>query len=358
MSGIFGALNINDTDRVYLSTLGQNVIYDAIQTLLERYNAEISAAMSVFVEAETDAHVERYKLPGGGRLQRLGNQAPSGAVKTVGSWDVGYPLEGFGATLAGNRIDMSYMTVQDLDRHLDTIFFMDTNTVRYEMLRALLNNTARTFVDPIWGSLTVQPLANGDAVNYPPVLGSENEATENHYYGTGYTESAISDANDPYITIRDELEEHFGAPTGGSNIVAFINNSTTPKTLALTKFDPVSDRFVLQASNKEYAVASLPNVPGRVLGRHAAGVWIVEWRWIPSGYILGIDLDAPKPLKKRVDPAYTGLPRGLSLIARDANYPIESSYYENRFGFGVGNRLNGVVLQLTNSTSYTVPSGY
>ena len=38
MSGIFGALNINDTDRVYLSTLGQQVIYDALQDLLNRYN--------------------------------------------------------------------------------------------------------------------------------------------------------------------------------------------------------------------------------------------------------------------------------------------------------------------------------
>jgi hypothetical protein len=357
MSGIFGALNINDSDRVFLSTLGQRVVYDAIQQVLEQHNADLAAAKSVFVDQTTSDYKIRYKLPGGGRLQRLGTQAPSGAVKAYGSWDVAFPLEGFGAQMAGNRIDMAYMTAQDLNRHLDTITQQDINTVRFEMLKALLNATAATFVDPLWGSLTIERLANGDSVVYPPVLGSEAEATENHYIETGYLSAAVSDTNNPYVLLRDELEEHFGAPTGGSNIVAFVNNAQVGVTEALTDFDPVNDRYINPAITRDTLTGLPAALPGRVVGR-TNGVWIVEWRFIPANYILGVHLDAPKPLIERVDPADTGLPQGLELVAQDEEHPISSSYYEHRFGFGVGNRLNGVVYELGNGGTYTVPTAY
>jgi hypothetical protein len=357
MSGIFGALGINDSDRVFLSTMGQRVVYDAIGQVLAQHNADLQAAMSVFIEATTSDQKFRYKLPGGGRLQRLGTQAPSGAVKAYGSWDVAFPLEGFGAQLAGNRVDMAYMSAQDLDRHLNTIIQQDINTVRFEILKALLNSGQDTFVDPIWGSLSIEPLANGDSVVYPPVLGSETEATENHYIETGYAAASISDTNNPYILLANELEEHFGAPSGGSNIVAFINNAQTTLTSALSDFTEVVDRFTAPGSQRD-TLQSLPaTLPGRVVGR-TNGVWVVEWRFVPANYIVGIHLDAPKPLFQRVDPADTGLPQGLTLVAQDEDHPITSSYYEHRFGLGCGNRLNGVVYELGTGGTYTVPTAY
>jgi hypothetical protein len=358
MSGIFAALGLNDTQREYLNTIGQAAIYTAIQELLGRFNEDLDRAMAVFIEAVTEDHKERYLLPGGGRLQRLGTQAQAGAVKATGSWDVAYPLEDFGAQVAGNRIDMAYMTVQDLDRHLDTVFLQDINTVRFEILKALLNNAKDTFVDPRKGSLTIEPLADGTAGElYPPVLGSESEATDNHYLESGYAASAISDSNNPYVTVRDELEEHFGAPQGGSNIAVFINQAQVSKTEDLTDFDPVNDRYVRPGADTDVPGDLPAGLPGRVIGR-TNGVWVVEWRWIPANYMLGLHLDAPKPLKMRVHPANTGLGRGLQLVATDETHPIESSHYEHSFGVGCGNRLNGVVLELGTGGSYSVPTGY
>lgn len=356
MSGIFGALGINDTDRVYLQTLGQQVVYDAVQQTLEQYNADLDAAMMLFIEETTSDHKRRYKLPGGGRLQRLGGQAQAGAVKATGQWDVAFPLEGFGAQLAANRVDFAYMSANDLDRHLDTIFAQDTNTVLYEIFKALFNATAGTFIDTLWGTLTIERLANGDAVVYPPVLGSESEATDNHYLESGYAASAISDTNNPYVTIRDELEEHFGTPTGGSNILTFINNAQVAKTEALTDFDPINDRFTTPGANTDQ-LFGVPNVPGRVVGR-TNGVWVVEWRRVPANYMLATHLDAPKPLIQRIDPADTGLGQGLLLVAESDTHPFSASHYEHRFGIGAGNRLNGVVMELGTGGTYTVPSGY
>lgn len=356
MSGIFGLLGVDDTERVFLSTLGQDVIYDAIGSLIARYNADLNAAQGLFVQRVTENFKERYKLPGGGRLQKLSGLAPSAEVRAYGGWDVAYPLEGYGAAVGGGRIDYAYMTVRDLDRHIDTVMIQDINTVRFEMLRRMFNSTQRTFIDPLHGSLAVEPLANGDAVVYPPVLGSETEATENHYYMSGYTAANISDTNNPFITIRDELQEHFGAPTGGSNIVTFIHPDQVAKVEALTDFVDVEDRFIREGEDTAIPVMLPSSVPGQIIGR-CNGCWVSVWRWIPTGYIYGQHLEVAAPLISRVDPADTGLPRGLALVAERDEYPIETSYWEHRFGFGVGNRLNGVLIEFDAST-FDYPPAY
>lgn len=356
MSGIFGLIGLADSDRSFVNVIGQSVVYAASQQLFTQYNQDLNTAMSVFVDSTTSGFKERYKLPGGGRLQRRGGRAQSAAVKQNGSWDVAYPLEDFGAALAETDVAMAYMTMDQYNTHLDTIMIQDMNTVRFEMLRALFNSTAGSFVDPINGTLSIERLANGDSVVYPPVLGSETEATENHYLESGYAATAISDTNNPYITIRGEIEEHFGASTGGDNICVFVHPDEVPETEDLRDFDAVPDNYIRTGTNVNVP-QDLPNVPGRIVGR-TNGVWVVEWRWIPSGYMFGVHLDAPKPLKMRVDPPDTGLGVGLQLVSTDTDYPLQYAHYRHRFGFGVGNRLNGVVLELGTGGSYTVPSVY
>lgn len=362
MTSIAGFLNLNDTDRVRLNTYGQDVIYTAIQAHNEKVNADMNMAMSLFVSGDTDKYTERYRLPGGGRLQRRGQLSQPAAMKVTGYWDVGYPLEDFATQITSDDVSMAYMTVQDLDRHLSQVSTMYANTVRHEILYSVFNSTAGTFVDPINGSVTVQRLANGDSVLYPPVLGSEDEATENHYLESGYAASAISDTNDPYVTIAAELKEHFGQMTGGTNLIAFINPAQTAKTVDLTDVVSVADRYIQSGSDRDLPVnLPLGGLPksARIIGRHEeAGVWIAEWAWIPANYIVSMDLDAEKPLKRRVDPADTRLGSGLQLVARDNRFPIDSSFWRARFGFGVANRLNGVVMELGIGGTYTVPSAY
>jgi hypothetical protein len=134
MSTIFGALNLNDTDRVFQATAGQQVIYDAVKQYLDRFNQDMQDAMSIFVENTTSNYTERYKLPGSGYLQRRGLAARTGEVKANAGWDVSFPLEDFGASFAADDVTMAYMTVGDLDRHVQTVVNQDRNTRRNEIL--------------------------------------------------------------------------------------------------------------------------------------------------------------------------------------------------------------------------------
>ena len=94
MSGIYGILNVADTDRVFLNTLGQSVVYDAVNEYMRLHNAELQQTLGVFVGETTTDFKRRYKLPGGGQLHDMGfaPQSAPAAVKSSGSWDVAFPL--------------------------------------------------------------------------------------------------------------------------------------------------------------------------------------------------------------------------------------------------------------------------
>jgi hypothetical protein len=49
----------------------------------------------------------------------------------------------------------------------------------------------------------------------------------------------------------------------------------------------------------------------------------------------------------------------LTLVADDQDHPVATSFYSLRFGFGVGNRLNGVAMDLHDAAGgYLIPPVY
>lgn len=359
MSGIAGILNISDSERAYIQNIGQQLVFDAVNQLFGDYNAEVNAQLSVFVERKTEKFAMRYLLPGGGKLQVMGQQAPAGAVKRYGSYDVGFPLRQYGAELAGDRVDMGYMTVAELDAQLRTIMIQDLNTMRFRILTSIFEDTNLTFTDPVNGSVTVRRLANTDGTSYPPVVGTETESDDDHYLNAGYAVSAISATNNPVVTLRNEVAEHFGGiGSAGRNFVLFHANDSLSYLTAISGYTAISDQFIQAASTTAIPV-NWPNVPGRVHGR-MNGVWLSEWDgWIPDTYAILVLLEAPAPLMMRTDPSETGLGNGdLELVATDKEHPMQRSSYERRFGLGCGNRLSAAVMLIDDSGSYSPPSAY
>ena len=363
MSGIFGHLNLSDTDRVFSATVGQKVIFEAATAWINKHNEELNRLTSVFVSGNTEEFKLRYKLPGGGYLQRRSPDGRVAAVKATGQWDVSFPLEDFGAMLAWNDVDRAYMTVEELDRHIQTVTAQNVNTVRFELLTALLDNTNATFSDPLHGDLTIRRLANTDSSLYPPVIGSITEADDEHYLIQGAAYTSIDDDEDPWtdantnsINIVSELAEHFGWAAGSDQIVSFINTQEIPYVTALTDFEPVDIVQIREGAQTASVVQVPPNLPGKVIGRHRGGAWIVHWDFIPALYVLSVHTGTEPPLKKRVDPADTGLGTDLQLVARDDEYPFESSIWRHRFGFGVANRLAACGTYIATGSTWSDPT--
>jgi len=358
MSMLPGLINAQDNMHGFIRNVGQGLVTDAVAELLAVYNEEINLSMGAFVEKQTEQFKVRYLLPGGGRLQVMGRQAPAAAFKRYGYYDVAFPLRQYGVEISGGRVDLAYTTVAEMDAHIDAILTADMNTMRERLLVSIFENDNLAYTDEYHGAITVTRLANGDGTLFPPVLGSEDEADDDHYLNAGYNVAGIAAGQNPAVTLRNEISEHFGGVgTRGRNFVYFHGADQTAYLAAIAGYNALSDQYIT-AGNDTAVVNGLPNVPGRIHGR-GWGCWLSEWDgWIPDTYGLMVLLDVAAPLIMRVDPKETGLNSGLQMVARDINHPLERMSFERRFGFGCGNRLSAAIMLVTDGGTYLVPGAY
>lgn len=361
MITIFGALGLSDRDPRTVNEITQPVVYDGLGLVLGDHNDDTEELEAFFVEKTTEKVGFRYKMEGGGYLQEMGRRSPTGEVKGGSSYTVQFPLENAGAAIASDDIAMAYMSLEDFDVHVRTVLRQDKNTRRYKLLRAIFLKEGREFEDDQAGTLNIRALASNDGTLYPPVEGSVDQAEDSHYLGTPADWTTINDVKNPIPMIVAELEEHFGATQGGSPIVVIFNPKQAGQVEALEDFVPVGDNYIAYGNNVSLALEDafpegLP--PGKVIGR-CNGATIVSWPGMPLNYVFAKHLGAPAPLIKRLDTAKSGLITGLHLLPDNPMTPLEKYVWRNRYGYGVGNRLNGVVVDLTaagGANTYTNPS--
>jgi hypothetical protein len=320
-------------------------------------NEDLARVTSLFIERTTEDHKFRYYLPADGELQRVSELGRPGERKITGSWDVALPLEGFGDALGTSRIDLAYMTLADYQRHVAGIALRAQNTLRKEILRTLFDNVNYTFTDKLRGDLSIKALANTDGTLYPPIAGGTTAAEATHYVESNYLTASISDSNNPIKTISRALRARFTANGNLRRRVVLIASGAQDYVEALTDFEPVNDANIARGANANQVLNAPVAIPGEIIG-YCNEAYVSVWEWLPANYMVGIDLQAEKPLQMRVDPGYTNLPRGLSLVTESDEFPLTKSDWQWRFGLGVVNRLNGYVLELGTGGTYTIPTGY
>lgn len=363
MAAVFGALGYADSDLVFTSTVGQMVMWEATQRVFQQYNDDLDAAVELFIDGTTTGFKERYYLPGGGSAQREDPNiaAESAAVRAVGQWDVAFPLYQTGDSIAWDDVGLRSVSLQRYDATVQTVF-MRNNKATFDMiLSALFRNTNKTFSDPEHGDLTLVPLANQDGTLYPPPIGTTAEAQQNFFVGATYTESGITNTNNPFVTLRAKLEAIHGIPQGGSPIIALVNSSLLQYAYPLAGFEEYTNRYVVPGDDVARLIG-LPRVPPgmRIVGVDTvASVVIVEWPRVPTGYVIGLHASA-KPLRQRVDIPEKNFPRGLHLWSEtvDRSEPYRTARWRDRRGFAVANRLGAVVMHLSGAGTYTIPSDY
>jgi hypothetical protein len=348
-NALYGFIDLQHLFDQRVSDAGVDTVATAITQSVEEHNRQMNALMSLFATPTTEYKI-RFQTPTVARLQPIEQDGRARPIQPAGFYDVAYPVFHAGVAWGANRVTRAKMTVADANRITSTLISADMRWVRDHMLSALFANTSWNFADPEHGTLAIQGLANGDAVQYLVQLGADAGATDTHYLAQA---NAIDNSNDPFPAIHTELTEH---PENGGDVVAIIPTNLKAAVQGLAGFYPLSDANIRMGANQSELVGSLGvSVPGEIIGYHDSGVWISEWRSMVSSYILATVTDGPRPLAMR-EHAESEL-RGFAQVATRDDHPFWESHWERLAGFGAQNRVGAVVQRIGNG-SYAVPTGY
>lgn len=346
---LYGFTNLKDvfTDRV--ETVGIPAVNTAIDATIAEHNRQMDALMALFAQTTTEYQI-RYKTPAAARLQPLDESGRARPIKALGHYDVAFPLQDAGVAWGQTYKASRKMTVQEANNILNTVLTADRRWMRDHVLAALFGNVNWTFTDDEHGALTIKPLANSDTDTYLIQTGSDAGATDTHYLAQA---AAISDSADPFSAIYTELTEH---PENSGDVIVLIPTNLKTSIETLSGFYPIQDGN-LQYGNAATLLRNTPNValPGTLLGYHEAKVYIVEWKSLPSSYMVATMTGGDRPLAMRQE-IETSL-QGFNRVADRNDHPFYESQYLRIAGFGALNRVGALVYRVGNG-SYAIPTNY
>lgn len=324
------------------------LVMDAVRQSAAYYTQQVNGLFGAANLVErTTLHTARYALAGSGTLQPLdewGNPLP---VREEGHYDLAWPIQGGGTAFGDNRVSRALMTVEDFNRKTLEAQRRDADWIRRHVLAALLDNTTWSFTDKQHGALTIQPLANGDAVTYPRRTGAA--ATDTHFLAQA---AAIADAANPFPTIYTELQEH---PGNTGPFVVYTPSNLVAAIQGLASFIPVADPDIALGANQDRLSASVDaGVGDRVLGK-TDNLWVIEWSALPDNYLLGHARGGDPPVRMREYPA--AALQGLFTETHSPDGNLRETRLIRYAGFGAFNRVAALVYRIGNA-SYAIPTGY
>lgn len=339
-----------------VSEVGMERVWNAVRESAAEYTRQVNGIMGTMVERTTMAQ-EQIELAGDGTLQPLdeyGNPLP---VKPAGYYQVAYPIQGGGTAWGTNRVSRELLTVEEANRNTLDAQRRDADWVSRHVLAAVLDNTTWTFNDKIGpngakglGDITIQPLANNDTVKYNRRGGSA-AATDNHYLAQA---NAISSVDNPFPTIREELQEH---PMNSGPLVSYIASDLRDEVEGLPTFIEVNDPNLRYGLSSDQVAGTIDPGPGdEVLGYiKGENIWIVEWRSMPSSYIITHARGAGPFIKMREYPAAAVQGFFPEQFSPDGN--LQEMRMIRYAGFGCSMRAAACV-QYIGGAAYVIPTGF
>lgn len=345
---LYGFESLKDVFGERVTTVGVDVVNQAIKQSVAEHNRQIEALMGLFVKPTTDYSL-RFKTPTTARLQGKDEFGRPRPIKPAGYYDVAWPLQEAAISWGANYVSRVKMTVEEANEATMALISADVRWMRDHVLAALYTNASWTFADDEYGSLTIKGLANGDTDKYQILSGADAPTTDTHFLAQA---AAIADAANPFDDIYDELMEH---PENAGEVVCLIPTNLRSTVEALANFYEWVDPALIQGSGVT-RLASTPGfaVPGEFIGR-TDKCWIAEWRSLPDSYIVATTSAGEKPLAMRQHPEAEL--QGFNMVASRDDHPFYESVWERYAGFGGWNRVGAVVYRIGNA-SYAIPTNY
>ncbi len=345
----YGFVDLRDHFSQRVSDVGEQFVNDAVNLTLQEHNRIVEEMLGIFAETTTLPQTSFTSIAAS-RLQPMDEHGRPRPIKPS-KYNIAFPLRMAGVGVGDSFVAAAKMTVGHVNNMVAGALLADINWMRSQLLAALFADTSYQFSDDElledFGELTIYGLANGDAVKYVRT-GTLEMSIDNHYLAQA---NPISDADNPFPAIYDELSEHV---ENGGKVIVFVASNLKASVTGLAGFVPVIDSNIRYGSATDVLTGEIGRtVPGTPLG-YVDNCFVVEWKSLPSNYLTATTTDGDPALRMRQDKE-TEL-NGLVLLEAE-KAPHKERLWYRRAGFGGNNRVGALVMRIGNA-SYAVPSGY
>jgi hypothetical protein len=247
----------------------------------------------------------------------------------------------------------------------------DQALVFRKVMETLFDNRNRTTIINSM-SYNVFPLANADGWIPPEYKGVTFDGTHSHYLTSG---AATIDSKDFEDCVNHLTEHGYGWDTG-TQIICFANRAQINE-IRKWRFGVTNQNTIV--ANYDFIPALgqpallVPNAEG-LLGGQAPSTWnglrvsgaymdvmVIEEPLMPPGYIMFLSTGGSNTdenivgIREHSSPSW----RGLKLMpGNQQRYPLIDGYYIHGFGTGIRRRTGAVLMQITASGTYTIPTQY
>lgn len=244
----------------------------------------------------------------------------------------------------------------------------DNRLVFTRVMRAIFNSTTR--VATIDGdAVNVYPFYNGDSIVPPKWKSTVHTSGHNHYLESGGT---TVDPGDVQAMI-DHLTHHGYTQSRGYRILLMVNSQEGTTIRDFTKGTASAKYTFIPGQNYGGGVyipangglvgqPTLANIPGlETIGSYGPAT-VIEEDYIPAGYMVMIvtageqNIGNPVGIRQHANASLQGLQ--LAKGKQSNEYPLIDSYYIHGMGTGIRHRGAGVVMEIGNGGTYTIPSAY
>jgi hypothetical protein len=344
-----------------------NEMWTEIQQMLAIRNSQRDRLVN-FLTYPTNGAIDIVGVPAIGDFEKASEYGQPTGLKGGARFNRGYDFDFYDLAVRYTWMYLAEANQEQIRNLNNQALEADDRLLFNAVFKTIFNSTNKVGTADSNIPVNVYKFYNADGEVPPQWKNYTFNGTHSHYLTSG----AATIAPDDFTAIEDDFYSHgYGVQTGTK--LAVLVNRQEGKTIRTFKvsggaqydfipsagygggvFIPLNGGIV--ARPEGLFDGTMPNEIGTYGPFH-----IIEEDYVPAGYIAALasggpdNLMNPVGLREHQNPVY----RGLKIIpGQRSDYPLIDSFYRRGFGTGVRQRGGGIVMQITASGTYTIPSQY
>ena len=342
-----------------------NRMWDEFQRTIRTWNSQRDALTNLLT-FNVATMIEGVRYPIEQDFEEASEFGEPKGIRLGPSFRMGYSFKWWDVAIRYTWMFLANADAAQLRALNNTALEADNRLIFTRVMRQVFNST--TNVADIDGeSVNVYPFYNGDTMVPPKWKNTVHTTGHNHYLESGAT---VVDSGD-LDTMQSHLTHHGYTSIRGYRLVLMVNEQEGEVIREFARADGdkydfipsanVGGGIIIPSNSGIIGAPTLANLPGLISIGTYGQFTIVEEDYIPAGYMFAFatggeqNLGNPVGIRQHENASL----RGLRLVkGKDNDYPLIDSFYLHGMGTGVRHRGAGVVMEIGNAGTYTIPADF